>query len=133
MTIALDGVVTSGLGTGAEFVSMDGYAEQFQGKLGYDPYPGTLNLDVDVDVHERLAGFDAILIEGWEDGDRSFGGVDCYPASLPESDESVAVHAIVPRRSDHDASTVELVSPVHLREALDLEDGSRLSVEITEP
>lgn len=112
---------------------MDDYAEQFQVKLGDNPYPGTLDLDVDANVRERPAGLDSILIEGWEDDDRSVGGVDCYPASLQESDDdAVDVHAIVPRRTDHDASTVELVSPVHRRETLEFADGSRLAVEITE-
>lgn len=133
MTFETDGTVVSGLGKGKEFVALEGYAEQFRTKLGYEPFPGTLNLEVDGSVHEQLADVASIRIDAWEDGERSFGVVDCYPATVKGNGmaETVPLHVIVPRRTDHDTSTLELISPMNLREQFDLSDGSRFEIRIT--
>ncbi|KUO93898.1 MAG: riboflavin kinase, partial [Caldivirga sp. JCHS_4] len=44
ITIVLRGVVTTGLGEGGYYMSLEGYRRQFTSKLGFDPYPGTLNV-----------------------------------------------------------------------------------------
>lgn len=129
----LTGTVTSGFGKGKEFLSLEGYARQFDELLGYEPYPGTLNLDVSRSIRSDLEALDSIAVEGWEDGDRSFGAVDCYPASVPERSERITLHLIVPRRTDHDHSTAELVSPTRLRERLDLSDGDTLEIRVGSP
>jgi len=46
-TINMEGTVFSGLGEGAYYMSLDGYKEQFVKKLGFSPYPGTLNIRLD--------------------------------------------------------------------------------------
>lgn len=131
----IEGEVTSGLGKGKEFIALDGYAVQFRNKLGYDPYPGTLNLEVDEPVHEHLEDEESIVIEGWEDGNHSFGAVDCYPVDVEShaDPDVVPLHIIVPRRTDHDSSTIEIISPVNLREQFDLSDGSTFGVRIISP
>lgn len=121
--------MSSGIGTGKEFVGLDGYASQFEAKLGYEPYPGTLNLELGHSVADDLEALDAIRIESWENGDRSFGPVDCYPTAVVDG-ESVRLHAVVPRRTDHDPSTLELVSPVELRDRFDLSDGDPFEVRV---
>jgi riboflavin kinase len=127
-SISVQGTVESGLGRGQEFVALEGYAEQFERKLGYEPYPGTLNLDLEAPVRERFGDLEPIRIEGWEAGSDSFGAVDCYPASPVDGD--VPLHVIVPDRTDHDLSTLELISPVQLRERFGLEDGSTFEIRI---
>lgn len=129
MTLTIEGTVISGFGKGQEFVTLEGYARQFREKLGYEPYPGTLNLDLEEPVRDRIDRLEPIRIDGWEDGDRSFGVVYCYPASL-DADESVPLHVIVPERTDHDTATLELISPVNLRDRLDLSDGSSLAIRV---
>ncbi|MFC6766584.1 CTP-dependent riboflavin kinase [Natrinema soli] len=130
MTVTVDGTVTSGFGRGKEFVSLEGYSRQFQGVLGYEPYPGTLNLDLSRSVDGQFERLEARRIDGWQDGDRSFGIVYCYPATIVDADESVRLHAIVPKRTDHDTSTLELISPVALRERFELSDGASISIRI---
>ena len=97
--------MTGGFGRGEGFVSFDGYATQFEERLGYEPFPGTLNLVLSQSVAGELAALGSVSIEGWSEDGRSFGAVDCYPASLVDGEESVRPHAIVPWRTDHDAST----------------------------
>lgn len=130
MTLTIAGNVISGFGKGKEFVTLEGYSRQFREELGYEPYPGTLNLELERPVRDRIDRLDPIRIDGWEDGDRSFGVVYCYPASLVDTDESVQLHVIVPKRTDHDTATLELISPVNLRERLGLSDGSSLVIRV---
>ncbi len=42
----IKGKVFSGLGEGKYYVSLQGYKKQFEEKLGFTPYPGTLNLRI---------------------------------------------------------------------------------------
>src|SRR5579884_1631389 len=41
--IHFEGNVVQGMGEGAYYLSLEGYRRQFLEKLGYEPYPGTLN------------------------------------------------------------------------------------------
>ena len=42
----IDGTVVTGLGEGAFFMSMDHYKKEIKNKLGFDAYPGTLNIKI---------------------------------------------------------------------------------------
>ncbi len=42
--IELSGSVITGLGEGAYYMSLKGYTKQFKTKIGYIPFPGTLNI-----------------------------------------------------------------------------------------
>lgn len=130
------GHVTSGLGRGADFVSLPGYAKQFADLLDAEPFPGTLNVSLADGTagREVLDRIEAARLEGWSDGDRSFGAVECYPATVtPRSADECAEatgYVVVPVETDHDGDTIELVSSVELRDALDLADGDRVDVHV---
>jgi riboflavin kinase len=135
MAFKTRGEVTSGLGKGREFVTLDGYVDQFLEKLGYEPYPGTLNVELESELTCAFDELDSIRIGGWEDGDRSFGSVDCYPANIvrDRNGSGVPLHVLVPDRTDHDASTIEIIAPVNLRDEFDLSDGTSIEVQIESP
>lgn len=128
MTFTIEGIVTSGFGRGREFITLDGYMRQFQERLGYEPYPGTLNLEVSQPDGYSLRRVDPIYIEGWEEDESSFGAVYCYPASTPNYENTPQLHVITPKRTDHDESTIELISDVNLRNTLGLSDGDILEI-----
>jgi CTP-dependent riboflavin kinase len=44
--VTLEGHLCSGLGEGAGFIALDWVEHQFHAKLGFAPYPGTLNLNL---------------------------------------------------------------------------------------
>jgi len=130
--LELTGAVTDGKGEGKYFIALEGYAEQFESKLGYTPFPGTLNLDLTSASTERRTRLDdrnPTCIEAWEDGESTYGAVACYPARLIGAANTPA-HVLVPKRTDHDLDQLEIVSPVKLREAYDLDDGDQLTVRI---
>jgi riboflavin kinase len=132
--VRLTGTVTTGLGRGGQFVSLPGYREQFRSRLGYDPFPGTLNVALGPASVRARIGLELATpteIEGWRDGDRTYGAVDCYPATVSAPGGRVdRVHLAVPVRTDHDEGELELLAPVELRSELDLDDGDAVTVTV---
>lgn len=131
--VELIGNVTGGMGEGRHYITLDGYMEQFITKLGYEPYPGTLNLELTEQSIRRRPGLEAthsVFIEGWADEQRTYGPATCYPAIVEGSrGQSVEqAHVIEPVRTHHDDSQLEIIAPVRLRDELDLTDGDRLTV-----
>ncbi len=126
--VTLVGAVKAGLGEGRYYISRPGYVAQFKAKLGWEPFPGTLNLDVGesgaakLEMMRRNATH---TIEAFTAEGRTFGAVSCLPASV--GGQSAA--AILPHRS-HYTTTLELIAPVRLRDALPCQDGQRLSVTV---
>ena len=130
-SVTLEGVAFSGLGEGAYYISKEKYRKQFLEKLGFDPYPGTLNLklttDYDIKTRSELEAYPAIEVEGFTSEDRTFGPVRCYPVIIENKVRGALVTAL---RSHYDASVVELIAPVFLRKQFSLKDGHKVKVEV---
>jgi riboflavin kinase len=135
-TLALHGTVTSGMGEGRHYTSLSGYMSQVRERLGYEPFPGTLNLELSAEsvrARGELGALkaDATPIDGWEEDDRTFGPATCYAARVETGSSSYdGAHVIVPDRTHHDATQLELIAPVKLREVLDIDDGDDLTVHL---
>jgi riboflavin kinase len=130
-SITLEGTVFTGLGEGAYYIGKEKYRKQFIEKLGFDPYPGTLNLklktDYDIKARSELEGYPAVEVEGFRNEDRTFGPVKCYPVILENKVKAALVSAL---RSHYDVSVVEIIAPVFLRKHLGLKDGHKVKVEV---
>jgi len=128
--ITLEGSVVTGLGEGAYYMSRKGYQEQFMEKLGFDPFPGTLNLKLHpskVGARKELETYSAIVINGFKSGKRTFGKVKCFPAVINDVVEGAV--ALI-NRTHYDDSVIELIAPLHLRSSLGLKEGSNVQVKI---
>ncbi|MEF8775544.1 MAG: DUF120 domain-containing protein [Haloarculaceae archaeon] len=132
--VELAGTVTSGMGEGRHYVTLPGYMTQFREKLGYEPYPGTLNVDLDeagVRGRSRLDAVDPVVIEGWEDDERTYGPAYCYPAVFDvDGDGYEPAHVISPERTHHGSDSLELLAPERLRDVFDLTDGDEVVVRV---
>lgn len=130
-SVTLEGAVFTGLGEGAYYISKERYRKQFIEKLGFDPYPGTLNLklttDYDIKTRSELETYPAIEVEGFKNEDRTFGHVKCYPAIIENKAKGALILAL---RSHYDVSVLEIISPVFLRRQLNLKDGHKVKVEV---
>jgi riboflavin kinase, archaea type len=130
-TVEVEGEVFDGLGEAAYYVSQSGYKKQFISKLGFEPFPGTLNIrlrsSVDRKVRQDLASERSIHIEGFQDGKRTFGGAECFN-SLINGKTSCAV--LVIERTSYDDSVLEIIAPANLRKSLHLKAGSKVKVKI---
>lgn len=126
--LQLRGKVASGLGEGRYYLALKPYVEQFREKLGFEPYPGTLNLEMqgaETNKLRILKSSPALQIEGFTDAERTYGGVDAWRARLKDVDCAV----ILPRRTHH-ARTLEVVAPQYLRDLLHLVDGDEVDVTV---
>jgi riboflavin kinase len=116
------GKVAAGLGEGQYYISVGGYRNQFKEKLGFDPYPGTLNLKLIEPFAPTAAG--SIEIEGFRNENRTFGECRCYPVKI----NGLRGAIVRPERSSYPANLVEIIAPVSLRKTLCLSDGDELEV-----
>jgi riboflavin kinase, archaea type len=130
-SVTLEGTVFTGLGEGAYYISKEIYRKQFTEKLGFEPYPGTLNLklssDYDIKTRMEIEAYPAIEVRGFQSEDRTFGLVKCYPAIIDNKIKGALVTAL---RSHYDVSVLEIIAPVCLRKQLSLKDGIKVKVEI---
>ena len=105
----LSGTLFSGLGEGAYYISLPGYKKQFISKLGFEPYPGTLNLKISDVFHkqffDKLSNNDGILIEGFTDKKRTYGNVKCFPCTI---NSNIQGSIIVIERTHHDLSLIHI-------------------------
>ena len=123
------GRVFSGLGEGRYYVSLEGYRKQFIEKLGFDPYPGTLNIKIQKEelyFRRRLDGEEGILIKGFTTKDRTFGDVKAFKCRVGEIKGAV----VIPQRTHYPIDVLEIIAPVRLRDVLNLKDGDFVEVEV---
>src|SRR3989337_3565689 len=112
-SVTLEGTVFTGLGEGAYYTSKEIYRKQFLEKLGFEPYPGTLNLkltsDYDLKTRMELEAYPAVEIQGFKNEDRTFGLVKCYPAKIDNKIKGALILAL----PSHSArSVLDLIAPV---------------------
>ncbi|MFC4359536.1 DUF120 domain-containing protein [Halobium salinum] len=154
-SVSLRGTVTGGMGEGRHYISLPGYMEQFRERLGYEPFPGTLNVDLDeesVRARAAVSSLDPVPIDGWEDEERTFGPASCYEATVRRADDEATggdgvedtdvdgnadgdeiaapAHIIVPERTHHDETQLEVIAPAKLRDELGLDDGDAVVVRV---
>ena len=129
--IELSGSLISGLGEGAYYMSLKGYTKQFKVKIGYVPFPGTLNIKLnqlqDTQTIQQLDELDNIMIDPFSDGKRTYGWVKCFHATL---NNSIKCELIRLERTLHDNSIIELISKNNLRKTARLETGSKVTIKI---
>jgi riboflavin kinase len=129
--VELKGTLVSGMGEGAYYMSLKGYTTQFKSKIGFVPFPGTLNVRLDKKVHQeaikQFETLDGIKIKSFSDGKRTYGWVKCFPAKL---NNSINCQLIILERTHHDDSIVELISKLCIRKSGKLKDGSKVTIKI---
>ncbi|GAB6946642.1 DUF120 domain-containing protein [Vulcanisaeta sp. JCM 16161] len=130
LVIRLVGYIVSGLGEGSFYMSLDGYVKQFIEKLGFKPYPGTLNVRLKPEYVKYRLYLDAlpgIYIEGFSNGVRTYGGVKCFRATI----QGLPGAVLLIERTHHGPDTIEVISPYKLRDRLSLRDGDEIEVLVT--
>jgi riboflavin kinase len=130
-SITVEGTVFSGIGEGAYYMTRPYYRKQFVQKLGFDPYPGTLNIKIgseyDAKVRSELETYPGIEISGFTNEDRTYGSGKCFKALINNREEGAVV---LVRRTHYDSSVVEIIAPTCLRDRLKLKDGHKVKVEV---
>jgi len=126
--IYFKGKIVSGLGEGRYYTEQNGYVQQFKEKLGFAPYPGTLNVEIEFIERNKLRllkNHDAIDIQEFKTKNRTFGAVRCFRAKINDIPGAI----VLPVRS-HYSNILEFISKEHLREKLDLKDDDPVDIVI---
>ena len=132
-TIEFEGNVVSGMGEGAYYMSLEGYRKQFKEKLGYEPYLGTLNVQLSDQIYMnarlQLGKHPSIFINGFSDGTRTYGWVKCYRATM--NDGAILNAAVlVLERTHYDDSMLEVIAPISIKQTAGIKNGDRIKVEV---
>jgi riboflavin kinase len=129
--IELKGTIISGMGEGAYYMSMKGYTKQFKSKLGYIPFPGTLNVKLNdkkfTEAKRELDTHQGIMINGFSDGKRTYGWVKCYPAKINSTVDGMMITL---ERTHYDDSIIELISKTNIKKTAKLSNGSSISIRV---
>jgi len=126
---SLAGTVISGLGEGRYYMSLPEYRRQFLELLGFEPYPGTLNVKLAaaaMPAKKKVDALEWITIRGFTSDNRTFGDARALPCRIGE----IQCAIVVPGRSHYPDDVLEIIAPIALRRTLSLEDGSYVVVEV---
>ena len=125
--VTLAGRLCSGLGEGAGFTSLDWVEHQLRDKLGFRPYPGTVNLSLaghDWDLaRDAMQAATGLAIEP----PPGYCAAKCFAVLI---DDSIEGAAILPDIEGYPADKLEIVAPVGVREELHLNDGDRVTLRL---
>jgi phosphoglycolate phosphatase len=129
--LMLTGQVVSGLGQAALFTQLDWVRPQFVTKLGIDPHPGTLNLQLhrpgDLIQWAGLKRQAGCLIvpphQAWCEA-------RCYPVRIAGRLPGAIILPDVP---GYPETQVEVIAALPVRQELGLTDGDSLILEISQP
>jgi len=101
---------------------------QFIEKLSIDPYPGTLNLEINdlqsLRIFKELKAKKGIEITP---EDPSFCSAQCYPVLINGLLKGAIVFPLV---KDYPENKMELIAPKNIKKALSVKTGDDLEVEV---
>jgi len=128
----LIGRLATGIGMGTEFTQLLWAKEQFIGRVGVDPFPGTINVIVDdpesMPVWVRLKQTDGIRMDNPNDGPHDCDA-KCWLVSIDGKIDGAIVFPLV---DGYPPAQVEVIAPVGVRDVLGIEDGDKVILTIKE-
>jgi len=128
----LCGVVFSDLGQAKAFMSLEWVKSALEEKLGFLPYPGTLNLRLETEQDRGQ----------WRDFLKTAKGIAVpppsaslcsarlYPIEIESARRTLRAAVVVPGIGGYPEDKLEVGAPVQIKDALGVQDGDSLSVEL---
>ncbi|MEM1557110.1 MAG: DUF120 domain-containing protein [Thermoproteota archaeon] len=123
--ITIIGEVYSGEGKGGFFISRPWVTKQIEEKLGFKPYPGTLNIRISESerIRRRLDNTRGIKIVPNE----GFCSGKCFKAIVAGRINGAIV---IPEIPSYPKDMLEIIAPVNLRRELGIRDGNEIEITI---
>ena len=124
--LRVKGKVFSGSGEGAKFIQLPWVKKQITEKLGFTPYPGTLNIKVtegNRELEKLLKNEKAIEITPI----KGFCRGRCFNAILMGN---LKCAIIIPEIANYAENTIEVIAQENLREKFKLKDGDVIEIKI---
>ena len=123
--LAFTGTVSSGNGDGKKFLQLPWVKRQIEQKLGFTPYLGTLNLTLSEEsaarkkLLEKAPSKKVCPVEGYCSGLLFTALIDALECAI-----------VVPEVEGYPKTLLEVIAPLYLRDALQLKDGSEVTVTV---
>lgn len=128
--LVIRGKIISGAGEGAYFSQIDWVQQQCKEKLGFKPYPGTLNLEIAPNDLPLIASLDQKKGVELISPDPKFCNAKAFPVELGEikgaiiiPEEKVRIHA---------ENIIEIIAPLSIKAALNVKDGDPVNILLLE-
>ena len=124
----LKGKVVSGQKKAAFFTQLDWVLDQCWEKLGFKPFPGTLNVDIlpesllDVESVQKEKGIELLP------PDSTFCSAQVLPISIEKANAAIIIPAEKVRV--HGKNIIEVIAPVNLKVFLNIDDGDTVTLTI---
>lgn len=123
--LCIRGKVFSGKSEGEKFIKLPWVSEQIAKKIGFFPYPGTLNITLEEkyvkpELLKEAKPVEISPIAGFCRG-------KCLKAYLANNVECAI---IIPEIADYPRDVLEIIAPINLRKKLSLKDGDTVTVEM---
>ncbi|RZN56470.1 MAG: hypothetical protein DSO09_02535 [Candidatus Methanomethylicota archaeon] len=127
----IKGHVFTGFGEGAYYITRPGYYKQFEEKLGFKPFPGTLNLKLksleDIKIRKELEILPGILIKGFVNSERSYGDVKCFKVKIYDDVDGAL---LLIDRTHYNRDVIEVISEENIRKKYNLKDGDLVYLKV---
>ena len=126
--LAITGKIISGTGEGAYFTQIAWVQQQCAEKLGFKPYPGTLNLEISeeflpaIELLDQKKGIELIS------PDPKFCNAKVFQVSLGD----IIGALILPEAKVrvHPKNIIEIIAPLNIKASLTVKDGDSLKIAI---
>jgi CTP-dependent riboflavin kinase len=115
------GKIISGAGEGAYFTQIDWVQQQCDEKLGFKPYPGTLNLEISEEYLSIVESLDQKIRIELISPDPNFCNARVFPVSLGDIIGAI----ILPEEKVrvHPKNIIEIIAPMNIKASLNVKDG----------
>ncbi|MEM4272226.1 MAG: DUF120 domain-containing protein [Candidatus Bilamarchaeaceae archaeon] len=125
---SFSGKIIRGRNEGRAFLSIPGYRNGIRRVLGFDPFPGTLNVEIpNSQIEKRVALRErrGLVLEGFRYRGKGYGMVELYRCKINGLDGAF----IFPFRTHHGLKVLEIISPYCLKKTLGLRNGSKVKID----
>jgi len=129
----MTGIIFSDLGQAASFMALDWVQDLLRQRLGYHPFPATLNLrpkaGVDAAVWQRVRS--AYLGTPLTQASESHCGAKLYRVDIEAAGraDKVGGAVLLPDVADYPQDKIEVVAPMRLKDHFAVHDGDQLTLE----
>ena len=124
--LILTGKIVSGAKQGAFFTQLDWFQEQCLEHLGFRPYPGTLNIMISIEDVPAIEALEKETKIDFIPPDSTF----CSGKAVLVTAQGIRAAIILPAAEArvHGKDIIEVIAPLRLKEALDVEDGDSITL-----
>lgn len=120
----INGIVTSGQGKGAYFMSKSFYKDQFIKKLSFSPFPGTLNIKISESEIQKIQQIKRDKLEKIK-GEGNFGDVLLIRATL---NPNINGAVVFPKKTTHSENILEFITAINVKESLGIKDNDNVKL-----